>query len=98
MFRLFLGTLLGWGASAAPVDFARDVRPLLSDRCFACHGPDEANRKVGLRLDTEAGAKTARGPRTPVVPGDPDASELLKRIAPKNPAMRMPPGRTPAGA
>jgi hypothetical protein len=78
--------------SAAPiVDFARDVRPILSDRCFSCHGPDEANRKVGLRLDTEEGAKKIRGTHAPVVAGDVSASEILKRIAPDNPARRMPP-------
>ncbi|MBM3755826.1 MAG: DUF1553 domain-containing protein [Acidobacteria bacterium] len=71
---------------AQPVDFAREVRPLLSDRCFACHGPDEANRMAGLRLDVEAEAKTAA-----IVPGDPGASRILKRINHPNDALRMPP-------
>jgi Protein of unknown function (DUF1553)/Protein of unknown function (DUF1549)/Planctomycete cytochrome C len=81
---------LGLNGSPA-VDFARDVRPILSDRCFQCHGPDEANRKVGLRLDTEDGAKKMRGTHAPIVPGDTAASEILKRVAPENPARRMPP-------
>ena len=92
-FRILLsGILLVLDLSAAPpVDFARDIRPILSDRCFACHGPDESKRQAGLRLDTEDGAKKSRGPRTPVVPGDVSASEILKRVAPENPARRMPP-------
>jgi hypothetical protein len=77
--------------AAGPVDFSRDVRPILSDRCFTCHGPDAATRQAGLRLDTEEGATKARGPRTPVVPGKPDASELLKRVTAADPARRMPP-------
>src|SRR3984957_14886798 len=78
--------------AAPPVNFARDVRPILSDRCFSCHGPDEAKRKAGLRFDIEDGPKKARGTRAPVVvAGDVAASEILKRVAPEAPARRMPP-------
>ena len=46
----------GGDAKPRPVNFARDVRPILSDQCFACHGPDDKARKAGLRLDTKEGA------------------------------------------
>ena len=70
------------------VEFSRDIRPLLSDRCFECHGPDEANRKVNLRLDTEAGARQA------IVPGDPASSAVYRRITADR-ATRMPPSCLP---
>ncbi|MCS7024842.1 MAG: DUF1553 domain-containing protein [Bryobacteraceae bacterium] len=73
------------------VEFNRDIRPLLSDRCFACHGPDGANRKAGLRLDQELEAKAKLRNKYPIVPGDPSQSEVYLRITSKNPALRMPP-------
>src|SRR4051812_41427224 len=79
------------GMSQSPVEFSRDVRPILSDRCFLCHGPDEANRKVDLRLDAEADAKKVHGKTTPIVPGNPAASEVYRRISTDNAGMRMPP-------
>ncbi len=89
----FTGALVALALSAAPpVDFGRDVRPILSDRCFSCHGPDETKRQMALRFDIEDGAKKARGARPPVVvPGNPEASEILKRVAPADPARQMPP-------
>ena len=107
--RLFLTTLaiacsstasLWAAAEPAPaVDFQRDVRPILSDNCFACHGPDEATREADLRLDTRDGAFSPRPPagrsnrpRDPaVVPGDIDASLLVERINHTDPLRRMPP-------
>jgi hypothetical protein len=79
-------------AFAQPVEFNRDIRPILSDRCFTCHGPDAANRKTKLRFDLEGGFRIAlANGRFPIVPGDPDQSEMVRRIASENAAVRMPP-------
>ena len=72
-------------AAQGPVEFNRDVRPILSDKCFSCHGPDAVAKKIPLRLDSEAAAKSV------IVPGDPAASKLIQRVAHAKPAMRMPP-------
>ena len=76
----------------AKVDFARDVRPILSNRCFSCHGPDARARKARLRLDTEEGAygKGSSGERA-VVPGKLDESELYQRIVAGDTGEIMPP-------
>ncbi len=79
-------------AAGAEIQFNRDIRPILSDRCYACHGPDKGNRKAGLRLDIEAEAKASlRGGRHAIVPGDPAKSEIYKRVTSTNNALRMPP-------
>jgi hypothetical protein len=77
------------------VDYNRDVRPILSDNCFACHGPDAKQRKVKLRLDTREGilGELKSGGRA-VVPGKADDSVLLDRVSADEPAMRMPPAKT----
>ena len=78
-------------AQDPPVDFARDVRPILSDNCYLCHGFDAETREAGLRLDTREGAfGELRSGGAAVVPGDLDASELAYRIL-AEPGERMPP-------
>jgi mono/diheme cytochrome c family protein len=75
---------------AEPVDFNRDVRPILSDKCFSCHGPDEKHRKAKLRLD-DGKAALASGA---LAPGKPAESELVKRITAEDEADRMPPKKS----
>src|SRR2546429_1369995 len=73
------------------VNFQRDVRPILSDNCFSCHGPDQSTRMAGLRLDLPESAFATRPNGAPIVPGKPEASLLYKRISAETPASRMPP-------
>lgn len=88
-------------AAAAELDFTRDIKPILSNNCYRCHGPDEAERKggsTGLRLDTPEGAQADLGDGgRAVAPGQPSASRLLARVTSTDPDERMPPpghGRT----
>ncbi len=71
--------------------YGRDVRPILSDRCFRCHGPDAGTREAGLRLDVRDDALAARDGGAAIVPGDPDRSMLLQRVAHPDVSERMPP-------
>src|SRR5260370_630573 len=74
------------------VDFNFQVRPILSDKCFNCHGPDPRMRKAGLRLDTKEGAfGTTKSGARPVVPFDLEASELYRRITAEDTDERLPP-------
>ncbi|HEV3024049.1 MAG TPA: DUF1549 domain-containing protein, partial [Pirellulales bacterium] len=79
------------GAADGTVEFNRDIRPILSDHCYPCHGPDHAKRKADLRLDLEAEAFALREGSSPIVPRDPAASELYRRITSADPDERMPP-------
>src|SRR5690606_29753957 len=78
-------------APIAPVDFNRDIRPILSGRCFTCHGPDEAERKAELRLDSFEDATADRGGYAAIVPRNPDASELIYRVESEDEFEVMPP-------
>jgi hypothetical protein len=95
-FRAFLAlslfSLAGPALHAAPPDFNRDIRPILAGRCYKCHGPDDASREAGLRLDTLTGATATldSGARA-LVPGQPESSGIVQRIASTDPDLRMPP-------
>lgn len=94
----FLGLLLiviaGRTAFASDISYNRDIRPLLSDRCFACHGPDEAKREANLRLDISTGDESpfqVRDGHQAIKAGDPTSSELWKRLTTEDESLRMPP-------
>jgi len=74
----------------ATIDFNRDVRPILSENCYFCHGPDKNKRKADLRLDTHDGLFSRIKEHTTVVPDDVDHSELYLRIVDSDPEQRMP--------
>ncbi|HRJ09401.1 MAG TPA: DUF1553 domain-containing protein [Prosthecobacter sp.] len=78
--------------AAGKAEFNRDIRPILADACFHCHGPDPGTRKAGLRLDTEAGFFTAKEGETPtVIKGKPEDSPLYQRLITKDEDDIMPP-------
>ena len=79
------------GQNQTALDFNRDIRPILSDNCFACHGFDAKKRKADLRLDVLAGATADLGGHQAVKPGQPGASELVARILSTDPEEMMPP-------
>jgi mono/diheme cytochrome c family protein len=92
----FLAVLVGTaGATAAEptpqVDFNRDVRPILSKNCFACHGSDDGHRARNLRLDRRDDAVKERRKGTPIVPGRPEASLMIGRVTAADDDTRMPP-------
>lgn len=77
---------------AEEVNFARDVRPILSGRCFKCHGPDDQTREAGLRLDqSEASRQKLESGKRAIVPGDLEASEFIARMTTSDDFTRMPP-------
>jgi len=88
---LLAGGFLSAGFLIAKIKFNRDVRPILSENCFQCHGPDAKARKAKLRLDDKASATLDRDGMHVVVPGDPKASELISRIFTDDQDEVMPP-------
>ncbi len=84
---LFSWLLVSEGVSAEDRQYNRDVRPILLDACFSCHGPDSASRKADLRLDQFEAAVAAKA----IVPGDPQSSEIMRRIQSTDPDVVMPP-------
>ncbi len=72
-------------AAAQEVEFNRDIRPILSDKCYTCHGPSSVSRQAQLRFDMEDGATKV------IVPGHADQSRMFQRISSTNTAVRMPP-------
>jgi hypothetical protein len=99
-FRILAALVLVWlapapGRAADTIDFQRDIRPILSDFCFKCHGHDEKARKGKLRLDLRATAlKGGRSGAHAIVPGKPDDSEMIKRLASTDEREVMPPPKT----
>ena len=93
MFGLVAGrAAVAAETDAKGVDFNRDIRPLLSDRCFRCHGPDKKHREAGLRLDErESAVAEADSGEIPIVPGDAEASHLIARLLESDEDLRMPP-------
>ncbi len=81
-------------AAKESVNFNRDIRPILSRNCAACHGSDEKQRQAGLRLDERASAIVARDGSQAIVPGDPKKSELIRRVSSDDADERMPPPST----
>src|SRR5215469_15775077 len=80
-----------WASDTRQVLYDRDVRPILSEKCFLCHGQDSSKRMAGLRLDSFEGATADRGGHAALVPGQPESSAIYRRITAEQPAVRMPP-------
>jgi hypothetical protein len=85
---------VGWGA---PLKFNRDIRPILSDKCFFCHGPDPKKRDSGLRLDIRDEAVKKRDDIFPIVAGKPETSEVIARVTSNDPDDQMPPPKSKLG-
>lgn len=89
---LALNTVLAPANAKDPVavDYDRDIRPILAEHCYACHGPDEKQREADLRLDVSPGGRQSNA----MVPGKPDQSTVVKRLLESDESLRMPPAKT----
>ncbi|MDB4459201.1 DUF1553 domain-containing protein [bacterium] len=83
--------MVAFAGEPEPLNFSRDIRPILSAKCFACHGPDSQDRDADYRLDTREGAFADLGGYAAIVPGQPDKSELIARITSHDEDDLMPP-------
>ncbi|MDB4265714.1 DUF1549 domain-containing protein, partial [Akkermansiaceae bacterium] len=90
-FTLIFSSVL---LAKAEIDFNRDIRPILSDKCFHCHGPDKETQEADLRLDTYEGATEGGEFEIPIEPGKPEESEVIARILSSDPDEVMPPPET----
>ena len=89
---ILLVGVVALASGAEPVKFNRDIRPIMSDTCFRCHGPDKRARMAGMRLDRrEEALKATPSGALPIVPGDPEKSAIVQRIFAADAAHRMPP-------
>src|SRR5205809_582549 len=89
-----LGSVLCVGAAPAPLDFNRDIQPILSDKCYLCHGQDAHKREAELRLDRKEGLYRTKDDVTVVKPGDAKHSELIARIFTDDKEDVMPPPKS----
>ncbi|MBL8818837.1 MAG: PSD1 domain-containing protein [Planctomyces sp.] len=88
-------SLSGVNGAEEPISFNRDIKPILSQNCYTCHGPDENHRKGGLRLDLREGAVSlAASGAAAIIPEQPENSELLHRVTSTDEALQMPPAET----
>ncbi|MCA9085716.1 MAG: DUF1549 domain-containing protein, partial [Planctomycetaceae bacterium] len=88
---VFLVTTPSLELPADEIDFVRDIRPILSDKCYTCHGPDEAQRQANLRLDTQSGAFAESDGHHAIVAGNVNDSELLRRVEANDDSIMPPP-------
>src|SRR5688572_30126439 len=85
--------LAAWAQTPKTIEFNRDIRPILSDYCYTCHGPAKSTRKAELRLDTKDGAFADLGGYHAVVPNKLAESKIWERVNARDPSERMPPAK-----